>query len=109
MKKPMSVLFMWCLLLHSSVAFAEDIEVSCEEMSQLTGTEMDCKSTPTVVIEEGEYDKLQAVYDAKMSGEDEVAPWKRADTQSTEPDRQDVIDDCSMPIWKRRPGLKCDD
>lgn len=96
------------LMLGVPVA-AQTVQVPCAEFVQITGRKMACDKVPMLKMSQEKYEQEKAAYEARLSGEADVPPWKR---QAKAGDKKEsdvkVHDGCDMPPWKRREGLKCD-
>jgi hypothetical protein len=89
------VLVVVMLVVGCGLAFAENVELSCEEYVRLTGTEMNCEGMPTMKMDQTAYDAAQraagvreckdAVH-ARYPGVD-CQPLRLTDTEQTEAHR----------------------
>lgn len=90
----------------NSNANAKTVKVSCDEIVQMTGDDLPCDQTPALEIDEERYKQIKQAYAEQNSDEHDLAPWQKSDAPAEK--RSEGSDDCSMPIWLQKPGLKCD-
>ncbi len=111
MKNFMLVFFGLCFFI--SEVRAEIISVPCEEFNKTTGEQTYCEGITggQIKVERGEYEKFQDIYKARvLSGvRNPPPPIPKFEADESDSKGDDMgSDDCRMPPWTRKPGLKCE-
>ena len=112
----------WTLVLlglfvgHS--AWAQKVQVPCEEFVKVMGAKMACDRIPTVSVDTAQWNAQQAKNKHQQclvdNGEQDLPPWKRSEKckpgSDAKPAPRSLADEepCTLAPWKRPDGVKCD-
>lgn len=111
MKKIYTALAIVGLIVSTAVAAeTEAVSISCEEFIKVTGKHVSCDTVPIIKMSAERWDAEQAAAEARNAPDANVPPWERQAAPDTQPKAKTIgeIDPCSVPIWKRPDGAKCD-
>ncbi len=96
-------------LLFSSGAYAQMVNVPCQEFVEVTGKKMACDKIPVLKMSKDKWEAEKAAAEEQNADDAETPPWKREAKPGKVAKEPEVIADCDLPPWKRPKGLKCND
>ena len=95
-------------LLFSSGAYAQMVNVPCQEFVEVTGKPMACDKIPVIKMTQAKWEAEKSAAEERNSPDADIPPWKRAGKAAKSAPETSSANGCDVPPWKRSPGLKCD-
>lgn len=94
------------LALAGGIAYAEMINVPCDEFVRVTGKAMACTAIPVIKMTPEQWAREKAAAEDRANRD--TPPWERAPKEGQEAEPQETVDLCALPIWMRQQQ-KCED